>query len=119
MIEISLCSLSSLHRFWWVTSRFEPLAHQVDRFFRLAAFEGQGGLGLGAVEEDEAPQALVGGDVFLVAAVLEHEIGQGQGVFGVEEGLVVAFKVIQARRRWWNGRTRSASAQSLGRHHPG
>ena len=68
------------------------VAHHVDGLFGFAPFEGERGGGLGAVEDDEAPEALVRGDILFDAAVTTDEIHQRQRVVGIQERSVVALK---------------------------
>jgi hypothetical protein len=68
------------------------VADGVDGLLGVAAFEGEGGGGLGAVEEDEAAEPFVAGDVFGVVAVGADEVHEREGVVGVTEHAVVALE---------------------------
>ncbi len=68
---------------------FDAVADGIDGFVGFASFESHRGAGLGAVEEDEAAELFVRLDVILVAAVAFDEVHEREGVFGVEQGLVV------------------------------
>jgi hypothetical protein len=56
------------------------------------ALQGQAGGGLGAVEQDQAAEPLVRGDVLGVHPVAADEVHQRQGVLGVVQRLVVALQ---------------------------
>ena len=66
------------------------LAEGVDGLFGAPPLDGDQGLGLGPMELDQAAELLVRGDVVFVVAVPADEVHQGQGMVGVEHGLVVA-----------------------------
>ena len=68
----------------------DPVAQGVDGLLGPAAFQGQDGGGLGAMEQHEPAELLVRGDVILLVAVAADEVHQGEGVVGILDGLVVA-----------------------------
>ena len=65
-------------------------AKGVDGFLGASAFDRDQGLGLGAMELDQAARLLVRGDVVFVIAVPADEVHEGERMIGVEHGLVVA-----------------------------